>query len=74
MEQIWQLALDKGIFAVLFVALLWYTMKKNEKREERYIEREIKYQTLLERISNTLTKEVCDIKAMVTGLVNKEED
>ena len=72
-QEVWNMVMDKGIFAVLFVGMLIYTIKNHAKREERYIEREIKYQTLLEKISNTLKKEVCDIKAVVCELAKKED-
>lgn len=38
---------SQGIWTVLFVFLLLYTIKKNEKLDERQAEREKKYQTLL---------------------------
>lgn len=38
---------SQGIWTVLFVFLLLYTIKKNDKLDERQEEREEKYQTLL---------------------------
>ena len=36
-EGILKLAMTQGIWAVLFVALLFYVLKANEKREERLL-------------------------------------
>lgn len=33
-----KLAMSQGIFAVLFVALLFYVLKHNERREERLMQ------------------------------------
>lgn len=38
---------SQGIWTVLFVFLLLYTIKKNDKLDERQSEREEKYQKLL---------------------------
>lgn len=36
-EEIWKMAVGQGIFAVLFVALLVWVLRKNEERENRYL-------------------------------------
>ena len=41
-------------FAALFVALFWWTLKTNEKREARYLSLLDCYGKQLELISNTL--------------------
>ena len=44
-----------GIFAALFVWLLFYVLKENSKREE-------KYQDCIKTLSETLKSELCEIK------------
>jgi hypothetical protein len=56
------MSIESGIFAVLFVSLLFYTMKNSAKREQKYIEREIKYQSLLEKLAETINKEIGELK------------
>ena len=58
--EIIKLAASQGIFAVLFVALLFYVLRYNEKREERLM-------TCLER----LTADVGEIKNDIEDLKEK---
>lgn len=55
-----KMAASQGLFAVLFVALLFYVLKHNEKREERLM-------TCLER----LTTDVGEIKSDIEDLKEK---
>ncbi|SES90726.1 BhlA/UviB family holin-like peptide [[Clostridium] polysaccharolyticum] len=43
---------SQGIWTVLFVFLLLYTIKKNDKLDERQEEREQKYQMLLSDLTD----------------------
>lgn len=58
---IFEVALKSGIFAVLFVFLLFYVLKDSRKREQ-------KYQDTIEKLSNHIDvvkdvkKDVIDIK------------
>lgn len=39
MQAVWELILrENGYTPFLFAALLWWTLKKNDEREKRYIE------------------------------------
>ena len=58
--EIIKMAASQGIFAVLFVALLFYVLRYNEKREERLM-------TCLER----LTADVGEIKSDIEELKGK---
>lgn len=58
--EIVKLAASQGLWAVLFVALLFYVLKHNEKREERLM-------TCLEK----LTQDVGDIKDDISELKSK---
>lgn len=58
--EIIKLAASQGIFAVLFVALLFYVLRYNEKREERLM-------TCLEK----LTTDVGEIKSDIEDLKDK---
>ena len=52
-----KMAASQGLFAVLFVALLFYVLKHNEKREER-----------LMACLESLTKDVDEIKNDIKDL------
>lgn len=58
--EIIKLAASQGIFAVLFVALLFYVLRYNERREERLM-------TCLEK----LTQDVGEIKSDIEELKGK---
>jgi len=58
--EIIKLAASQGLFAMLFVALLFYVLRYNEKREERLM-------TCLER----LTADVGEIKNDIEDLKEK---
>lgn len=58
--EIIKMAASQGIFAVLFVALLFYVLRYNEKREERLM-------TCLEK----LTVDVGEIKSDIEDLKDK---
>lgn len=58
--EIIKMACSQGLFAVLFVALLFYVLRYNEKREERLM-------TCLER----LTADVGEIKSDIEDLKEK---
>jgi hypothetical protein len=58
--EIIKMAASQGLFAVLFVALLFYVLRYNEKREERLM-------TCLER----LTSDVGEIKNDIEDLKEK---
>ena len=53
-SQILDAALSQGIWAVLFVALLFYILRSQEKRDEKQEEREANYRELLTDLSHTL--------------------
>lgn len=54
-EIITQLIQSQGIWAVLFVFLLLYTIKKNDKLDELQDAREKEYQELLLELTDKLT-------------------
>jgi len=65
--EIVQLAASQGFFAVLFVALLFYVLRHNEKREERLL-------SCLERLTSqyeSLTHDVGEIKNDIEDLKEK---
>ena len=53
-SQILDAALSQGIWAVLFVALLFYILRSQEKRDEKQEEREANYRELLTDLSHKL--------------------
>ena len=58
--EIIKMAASQGLFAVLFVALLFYVLRYNERREERLM-------TCLEK----LTSDVGEIKSDIEDLKEK---
>lgn len=61
-EEILGLAVSNGIFAVLFVLLLFYQLKDSRKREQ-------KYQETIEKLGHNLD-EALDIKEDLTEVKN----
>jgi hypothetical protein len=72
--EIIKMAASQGFFAVLFVALLFYVLRYNEKREERQIVREEKLMACLEKLTaqyEGITHDVGEIKTGIEGLREK---
>lgn len=63
-NEIIKLALSQGLWAVLFVSLLFYVLKTNEKRETQY-------QNIIEKLSSTISGEILNIKGKIDELVDK---
>jgi hypothetical protein len=70
-EKILELASTQGIWAVLTVALIFYILKNQEKRDLRQEEREEKYQEIISNLTDKLNlvedvkKDVEEIKDYV---------
>jgi predicted membrane protein len=77
-QEILKLAVNQGIWAVLFVALLFYVLKTGEKREERLVkerkESEVKAAEREDRLMNCLgsltiiSKNVDEVKVDVNEM------
>lgn len=67
--EIIKLAASQGIFAVLFVALLFYVLRHNERREERLM-------VCLENMAHDVSEIKNDIEILKekVGVVPGEED
>lgn len=71
-EKIFNLAISNGIWAVLFLILLFFQLKDSKKREE-------KYQKTIENLGASLTvvteikEDVEDIKQKLNQLDHKEK-
>ena len=61
LEQVLDLALGNGLWAVLFVLLLFYQIRSNNIREQ-------KYQAIIERLANSLGV-LKNIDVNITGIV-----
>lgn len=61
-DEVFNVAISNGVFAVMFVALLVYVLKDSRKRET-------KYQNLIDTLSNKLNT-VDEIKQDVTEIKN----
>ena len=67
-ETVFNMLLEKGGFAALFVWMLFYTMKNNKERELKYQETITKNQTVIEeqaKAFTTLSKDVTEIKQIL---------
>jgi hypothetical protein len=68
-EQLIQAAGPFGLFAVLFVALLWYVLQDSRNREKRYCETIAENQKIIINLTekfcvvDDINKDVQDIKA-----------
>lgn len=66
--EIIKLAASQGLFAMLFVALLFYVLRHNEKREERLL-------TCLEKLTSQyegLSHDVGEIKTDIEDIKKKQ--
>lgn len=66
--EIIKLAASQGLFAMLFVALLFYVLRHNEKREERLL-------TCLEKLASQyegLSHDVGEIKTDIEDIKEKQ--
>lgn len=79
-EQIVNLAIQNGLFAVLFLGLLIYELKDSSKREKKYqetIEKMNKHIDVVEDIEKDvceIEKNVEDIKISVNGSKNRAKN
>ena len=67
-------AVSQGIWAVLAVFLLIYIVKSNEQRDTKQEEREKKYQTVIESLTEKfqiLNQVQSDLKEIKDNLFNK---
>jgi len=53
-EEVMKLAVNQGIWAALAVALIFYILKAQERRDVRQEEREVKYQDIISSLSDKL--------------------
>lgn len=53
-ERIIDMAATQGIWALLFVAMIFYVMKAQEKRDLRQEEREKNYQSIISSLTDKL--------------------
>lgn len=72
--EILKMVASQGVYAALFVYLLFYVLKENSKREEKYqkinSKREERYQDIISELSSKLTI-VEDVKEDVTKIKDK---
>ena len=61
-DEIIKLAANQGLWALLFVALLFYVLKQQEKREAGYQCTITKNQTIIESLSDTIKIKITSIE------------
>lgn len=64
MENIWEIVVSNGIFAALFVWLLFYQLKDSARREKKYIDIIDKLSVQLDVIEN-IEEDVKEIKKKI---------
>jgi uncharacterized protein YktB (UPF0637 family) len=70
-NEIFKMAVQQGLWAVLFVALLFYILKEQKKRDEKAEEREEKYQDIITRLTDKFNiledvkKDVAEVKEKI---------
>ena len=70
MENLIEIAISNGIFAGLFVWLLFYTLKDSKKREEKYLKVIDKLSTQFE-VLEEVKEDVAEIKRDISSLQKK---
>ncbi|SMC17103.1 BhlA holin family protein [Clostridium acidisoli DSM 12555] len=51
-NEVLKMAMQQGMWAVLFVVLLFYVLKEQEKRDKKAEEREGKYQEIINKLTD----------------------
>lgn len=69
-NEILKIAVNQGLWAVLFVVLLFYVLKKQEERDKKAEEREGKYQEIITQLTKKLDV-LDDVKEKVTEVREK---
>lgn len=69
-NEVLKMALQQGIWAVLFVVLLFYILKEQEKRDKKAEEREGKYQDIINKLTDKFSI-LEDVKKDVLEVKNK---
>ena len=69
-NEIFKMAVQQGIWAVLFVFILIYVLKEQKERDEKAGEREANYQGIIAKLTDRL-KAIDDIGEDVKEIKNK---
>ncbi len=74
-EKIIEMASSQGIWTVLTVALIFYILKNQEKRDIRQEEREIKYQNIISKLTEklNLVEEIKEDVSEIKNVIFKKE-
>ncbi|MBR2052817.1 MAG: hypothetical protein IJ959_01540, partial [Clostridia bacterium] len=72
MESIWEIVVSNGIFAALFVWLLFYQLKDSARREKKYIDIIDKLSVQLDVIEN-IEEDVKEIKNILAKCEDEDE-
>ena len=69
------MASSQGIWTVLTVALIFYILKNQEKRDIRQEEREIKYQNIISKLTEklNLVEEIKEDVSEIKNVILKKE-
>jgi uncharacterized protein YktB (UPF0637 family) len=69
-NEIFKMAVQQGIWAVLFIFILVYVLKEQKERDEKAGEREANYQSIIAKLTDRL-KAMDDIGEDVKEIKNK---
>lgn len=71
MDGILAKALDQGLGYALFVILLFYVLKQQEKRDIKSELREQKYQNIIEQLTSGVVGKIDNITEVVKEILNR---
>ena len=69
-NEIFKMAVQQGLWAVLFIFILVYVLKEQKERDEKAGEREANYQSIIAKLTDRL-KAMDDIGEDVKEIKNK---
>lgn len=72
MQEIINIVISNGIFATLFVALLFYQLKDSSQREKRYIDTIQKLSKHLDTVED-IKEDIKEVKVILLKTSNKEK-
>ncbi|SMC26830.1 BhlA holin family protein [Clostridium acidisoli DSM 12555] len=70
-NEVFKMAMQQGMWAALFVVLLFYILKKQEQRDKMAEEREKKYQEIINKLTEKFSiledvkKDIEEVKAKI---------
>lgn len=74
MEKLLDFAMAEGLGYALFVALLFYVLKQQEKRDDKADKREERYQTIIQELTDKYAEIAKDVKEIKDNIFKRKGD